>query len=182
RGVGRRGCRAGGHRRDQQAPPRRAGRLLAMLPAAPHDTDEVTCLREIDTLCSGRDGHAGQDLRGGPQPHRRDIVDLVQVVEFGSQQYLRFVIERGVIAEVQIAEVTGVFAEIQVIEIEAVERQDFGDLVAVGLNSPAAGGATYSHDACLWACFYGRRASKTVLGQAEMSSYRDHNVIWTLGR
>ncbi|ETZ33894.1 hypothetical protein L842_1091 [Mycobacterium intracellulare MIN_052511_1280] len=48
----------------------------------------------------------------------------------------------------------------------------------MGLRRPGACRATHPQDACC----YGSGRGKTVLGQPEMSSYRDHNVIWTLGR
>jgi hypothetical protein len=101
----------------------------------------------------------------------------VEVVELGSQEHLGFVVEGRVVAEVQVIEVCRLIDEVQVIEVESVEREDFGDFVPLRLRPPAARCATYPHHAC-----YGRRTSEKVLGQAEMSSYRDHNVIWTLGR
>ncbi len=125
------------------------------------------------------DGHPGQDLSGGRgQPFGGQIVDLVQIVELGSQQHLRLVVE-GAVLEIHVAEVQVIeVAKVQVVEVvevaEAVEREDFGDFVAVVLE-PAFTGLT----SC--SCS-GARAGETVLGQPEMSSDRDHNVIWTLRR
>jgi hypothetical protein len=50
---------------------------------------------------------------------------------------LLFVVEGGVVAEVQFIEVTGVMEIVQVAEIEAVQRQDLSDFAAVFVQ-PAA--------------------------------------------
>ena len=52
----------------------------------------------------------------------REIVGVVQVIELRRTQYLRFLVESGVIAEVQVIE----FAEL-------IERNDVGDFVAMDL-------------------------------------------------
>ncbi|CKR82955.1 Uncharacterised protein [Mycobacterium tuberculosis] len=63
------GRRARGHRRDQQAPPGRTDRLLAVLPDAPGHRGDLR----------------GQHDRGGYQPFGGQIVGVVQVVEFWSR-------------------------------------------------------------------------------------------------
>ena len=110
RGVGRRGRRAGGHRRDQQAALGGAGWLLAVLAAAADYSDDVSDLQLIAARLSvGPHGHPGQHLSDGiGQPQRGQIVDLVYIVELGGQQHLLFVVEGGVVAEVQVIEVTEV--------------------------------------------------------------------------
>ena len=80
---------------------------------------------------------------GGRQPQRSQIVDLIQIVELGREQHLSFVIERRVVAEVQVVEFAGV-REFQVVEVKAVQRQNFGDFVAVRLSPVVAVEATSS--------------------------------------
>ena len=100
-----------------------------MLPGAPRCTADVQRVPHLG-LHVGLDGRSGQNVGGRRgQPDRRQIVDLVQIVEFGGQQHLRAVIERAVVdlqACFQLVDL------IEVIEVaETVERQDFGDFVAV---------------------------------------------------
>jgi hypothetical protein len=54
--------------------------------------------------------------------HDAEIVGGVQIIEFRRAQYLRFVVESGVVAEVQVIE----FAEL-------IERNDVGNFVAMNL-------------------------------------------------
>ena len=49
---------------------------------------------------------AGLGLAGAVEIHDDEIVGVVQVVEFGGPQDLRFFVECGVVAEVQVVEVT----------------------------------------------------------------------------
>jgi hypothetical protein len=78
RGVGSRGRRAGGHRRDQQPPLGGAGRLLAVLPAAADYGDDVGDLHIATGFSVGPRGHPGQHLSDGiGQPPRGKIVDVV---------------------------------------------------------------------------------------------------------
>jgi len=54
--------------------------------------------------------------------HDAQIVGVVQIIEFRRAQYLRFLVESGVVAEVQVIE----FAEL-------IKRDDVGDFVAMDL-------------------------------------------------
>ncbi len=178
RAVRGRGRRAGGHRRDQQAAPGGAGRLLAVLPATPHHGDDVGVAELVARAEPRIDRHhSGRGLVGRGQPQWGEVVGVAQVVELGGQQHPRRVVEGGVGAEIQVVQLADV-TEIHVVEIEAVEGQDLRDLVAVGFGPPTVRRASNPHHA--WC--HGRTRSKPVLGQTELSSYRDHTVIWTLGR
>ena len=107
-----------------------------MLSAAPCHTDDVGDVRATQARPGGgSDDHPRQHLgRRCGQPQRGRVVGLVQVVEFGRQQHLRFVVEGGVVAEVEVAEIADLVAQIRVIEVETVEREDLGDFVAMGLR------------------------------------------------
>ena len=83
-------------------------------------------------------GHSDQNLGGRRgQPHGRQVVDLVQIVEFGGQQHLRRVVE-GAVLEIQAG-----FQLVDLVEVvevaEPVERQDLGDFVAVVLLTSVHG-------------------------------------------
>ena len=117
-----------------------------MLPAAADHSDDISDLRIAAELSVGLRGHPGYHLGDGiRQPQRCQIVDLVQIVELGSQQHLRFVVESRVVAEVQFIEVTGVMEIVQVGEIEAVEREDFSDFATVFVQP-----ATSVHASCFY--------------------------------
>ena len=62
------------------------------------------------------------DRAGAGQRQDSEVVGVVQVIELGRPQDLRLCVECGIIAKVQVIEVA-----------ELVERDDFGDLVAVEL-------------------------------------------------
>ena len=105
-----------------------------MLPGAPRCTDDVVRSRHAVPRAAREslrlDGHPDQNLSGRRgQPYRRQIVDLVQIVELGGQQHLLGVVE-GAVLEVQAG--SQLVDLVEVIEVaEAVERQNFGDFVAV---------------------------------------------------
>ena len=105
---------------DQHPAARRAGQLLAVLPSS--DTGlcvvsasvNVTPIR-IDAVFAARPGPAGAG-----EVHDVEIVGVVQVVKLRSPQYLGFLIEGGVVAEVQVIKVA-----------EFIEGNDVGDFIAM---------------------------------------------------
>jgi hypothetical protein len=77
---------------------------------------QVTSIR-VDTAFDAR-----RYLAGAVKFHDAEIVGVVQVVELRRTQYLRFLVESGVVAEVQVIE-----------SAELIERNDVGDFVAMDL-------------------------------------------------
>jgi hypothetical protein len=77
---------------------------------------QVTMVR-IDAAFNGR-----LCLAGAVEFHDAEIVGVVQVIELRRAQYLRFLVESGVVAEVQVIELA-----------ELIERNDVGDFVAMDL-------------------------------------------------
>jgi hypothetical protein len=121
RGLGGRvrggGGGACGHRADQYATSSRAGQLFAVLPSPGHQ------LRvgpgSVRITPTGVDAALGR--AGAGQVHDDEVVGVVQIVEFGRAQDLRFFVEGGVCAEVQVVQLA-----------ELIERNDVGDFIATG--------------------------------------------------
>ena len=82
----------------------------------------ATGIGSVPSVMVGR-ASTSLNAAGAASRRRRQIVDLVQIVEFGRQQHPRGVVEVGVVAEVEVAEVDRVVGEVQVVEVEPVERE-----------------------------------------------------------
>jgi hypothetical protein len=152
----------GGHGADQHVATRRTTQLLAMLPSTPAQIRIASTAAQLRPVRVGPRQDTRLDLAGAGQRQDSEIVGVVQVVELGRPQDLRFLVEGGVIAKVQVIEVA-----------ELIERDDVGDFVAVEFQ-PAV--------ARLPSAFWRKRPCKAGVGQPDCPSERNHNVIWTLRR
>jgi hypothetical protein len=120
--VRRGGGGTGGHRADQHAASGRSGQLFAMLSSAGGPLRVTLASVRVASIRVDAAFNAWLRRTRAVKLHDAQIVGVVQIIEFRRAQYLRFLVESGVVAEVQVIE----FAEL-------IKRDDVGDFVAMDL-------------------------------------------------